>query len=131
MGMRLSTRLTVAMVGLVLLTAAAVGYLTDRNSSLFAGLVAVLGALVLAVMAHAFARMAEEARDKTAALLDSERMARGIIDTALDAFVQMDESGIVVDWNAQAQTGVRLAARRCDRKSSGRPDRAGTASLPP
>ncbi len=29
--MRLSTRLTLAMVGLVLLTAAAVGYLTDRN----------------------------------------------------------------------------------------------------
>jgi PAS domain S-box-containing protein len=37
------------------------------------------------------------------ALLDSERMSRGIIDTALDAFVQMDDSGIIIDWNPQAQ----------------------------
>jgi PAS domain S-box-containing protein len=36
-------------------------------------------------------------------LQDSERMARGIIDTALDAFAQMDERGIVVDWNPQAE----------------------------
>jgi PAS domain S-box-containing protein len=35
-------------------------------------------------------------------LRDSERMARGIIDTALDAFAQMDERGVVVDWNPQA-----------------------------
>jgi PAS domain S-box-containing protein len=37
------------------------------------------------------------------ALLDSERMSRGIIDTALDAFVQMDDNGIIIDWNPQAQ----------------------------
>ncbi len=37
------------------------------------------------------------------ALLDSERMARGIIETALDAFVQMDESAIITDWNSQAE----------------------------
>jgi PAS domain S-box-containing protein len=112
-----------------------------RNSSLLAGLAAVLGAIALAVLlarsltrplvqmtravekfardeptaiptdaggeigrlAQAFARMAGEVRDKTTALLDSERMARGIIDTALDAFIQMDESGIIVDWNSQAQ----------------------------
>jgi PAS domain S-box-containing protein len=36
-------------------------------------------------------------------LQDSERMARGIIDTALDAFVQMDDTGTVVEWNAQAE----------------------------
>ena len=35
-------------------------------------------------------------------LRDSERLARGIIDTALDAFVQMDEKGVIVDWNPQA-----------------------------
>src|SRR5205823_5427136 len=35
--------------------------------------------------------------------LDSERMARGIIETALDAFVQMDDSGVVTDWNSQAE----------------------------
>jgi PAS domain S-box-containing protein len=37
------------------------------------------------------------------ALLDSERMARGIVETALDAFVQMDDAGTVIDWNSQAE----------------------------
>jgi PAS domain S-box-containing protein len=37
------------------------------------------------------------------ALLDSERMARRIIETALDAFVQMDDAGIILDWNSQAE----------------------------
>jgi PAS domain S-box-containing protein len=37
------------------------------------------------------------------ALLDSERMARRIIETALDAFVQMNDEGIIVDWNSQAE----------------------------
>lgn len=36
-------------------------------------------------------------------LLENERMARGIIETALDAFVQMDEAGIIIDWNSQAE----------------------------
>jgi len=35
-------------------------------------------------------------------LRDSERLARGIVDTALDAFAQMDEDGVIVDWNPQA-----------------------------
>ncbi|HLH93184.1 MAG TPA: PAS domain S-box protein [Xanthobacteraceae bacterium] len=35
-------------------------------------------------------------------LRDSERLARGIVDTALDGFVQMDEHGVIVDWNPQA-----------------------------
>jgi PAS domain S-box-containing protein len=38
------------------------------------------------------------------ALLESEQMARGIIDSALDAFVQADEAGLIVEWNAQAET---------------------------
>jgi PAS domain S-box-containing protein len=37
------------------------------------------------------------------ALAESERTVRGIIDTALDAFVQMDEAGKIVDWNPQAE----------------------------
>jgi PAS domain S-box-containing protein len=37
------------------------------------------------------------------ALLESEGMARGIIDTALDAFIQMDEAGRVIGWNPQAE----------------------------
>jgi PAS domain S-box-containing protein len=37
------------------------------------------------------------------AALESERMARRIIETALDGFVQMDDAGIVMDWNSQAE----------------------------
>src|SRR6185295_19960012 len=37
------------------------------------------------------------------ALIDSERLAHGIIDTALDAFVQMDDKGHIIEWNAQAE----------------------------
>jgi PAS domain S-box-containing protein len=37
-------------------------------------------------------------------LRESERMARGIIDTALDAFVQTDKNGSILDWNSQAET---------------------------
>jgi PAS domain S-box-containing protein len=44
-----------------------------------------------------------ESRKAQEALLESEQMARGIIDTALDAFVQMDESGRIIDWNSQAE----------------------------
>ena len=49
-------------------------------------------------------------RDTTAsrqaqdALRESEQLARGIIDTALDAFIQMTEDGAISDWNQQAET---------------------------
>jgi PAS domain S-box-containing protein len=36
-------------------------------------------------------------------LRDSEQMARGIIDTALDAFIQLNELGVIIDWNRQAE----------------------------
>ncbi len=44
-----------------------------------------------------------ELRVLNSALLESEEMARGIVDTALDAFIQMDEAGKVVNWNRQAE----------------------------
>ena len=44
-----------------------------------------------------------ERRKAEQALVESERMARGIIDTALDAFVQWDQDGIVREWNPQAE----------------------------
>ena len=44
-----------------------------------------------------------ERRKAEQALVESERMARGIIDTALDAFVQWDQDGIVHEWNPQAE----------------------------
>jgi len=43
-----------------------------------------------------------ESRLAQEALRESERLARGIVDTALDAFVQIDERGFIRDWNAQA-----------------------------
>jgi PAS domain S-box-containing protein len=44
-----------------------------------------------------------ESRAAEEALRESERVARGIVDTALDAFVQMDEAGTIIEWNAQAE----------------------------
>jgi PAS domain S-box-containing protein len=44
-----------------------------------------------------------ERRKAEQALVESERMARGIINTALDAFVQWDQGGIVCEWNSQAE----------------------------
>ncbi|HWE74531.1 MAG TPA: PAS domain S-box protein [Stellaceae bacterium] len=44
-----------------------------------------------------------ERRKAEQALIESERMARGIINTALDAFVQWDQRGSVSEWNSQAE----------------------------
>jgi PAS domain S-box-containing protein len=44
-----------------------------------------------------------ERRKAEEALLETAQMARGIIDTALDAFVQIDDAGTVLEWNAQAE----------------------------
>jgi PAS domain S-box-containing protein len=44
-----------------------------------------------------------ESRLAQEALRESEQLARGIIDNALDAFVQIDDQGLIRDWNAQAQ----------------------------
>ena len=44
-----------------------------------------------------------ESKKAQQALVESAAMARGIVDTALDAFVQMDESGVIVEWNSQAE----------------------------
>lgn len=42
-------------------------------------------------------------RQAQEALLESEQLAHGIVDTALDAFIQMDEAGTITDWNGQAE----------------------------
>jgi PAS domain S-box-containing protein len=44
-----------------------------------------------------------ESRMTQETLRESEQLARGIIDTALDAFVQVDQKGVIRDWNAQAE----------------------------
>ena len=52
-----------------------------------------------------FAKVTRDATTRRAAevaLMESERRARGVIDTALDAFVQVDETGCITEWNPQA-----------------------------
>lgn len=44
-----------------------------------------------------------ESRLAQETLRESEQLARGIINSALDAFVQVDERGIIRDWNSQAE----------------------------
>ncbi|CAM0999822.1 histidine kinase [Rhodanobacter sp. Root179] len=38
------------------------------------------------------------------ALVESEYLARGVIDTALDGFAQLDEGGLIVRWNPRAES---------------------------
>jgi PAS domain S-box-containing protein len=44
-----------------------------------------------------------ESRRAQEALRESEQLARGIVDIALDAFYQIDERGIILSWNGQAE----------------------------
>ena len=44
-----------------------------------------------------------ESRRAQETLRESALLARGIINTALDAFVQMDDQGTISDWNSQAE----------------------------
>jgi PAS domain S-box-containing protein len=53
--------------------------------------------------ASKIARDISESKRTQEALLESEQMARGVIDTALDAFARIDESNIILDWNPQAE----------------------------
>ncbi|WP_407177960.1 PAS domain S-box protein [Bradyrhizobium sp. STM 3562] len=44
-----------------------------------------------------------ESRLAQESLRESEQLARNIIETALDAFVQIDENGSILNWNSQAE----------------------------
>src|SRR5258708_2012516 len=44
-----------------------------------------------------------EQRRAHQALVDSEQIAQSIVRSALDAFVQTDENGIILDWSPQAE----------------------------
>ncbi len=64
-----------------------------------------MGAWSEPVRRHFFiGRDMTESRLAQETLRESEQLARGIIDTALDAFIQMKEDGTVSDWNSQAET---------------------------
>ena len=63
-----------------------------------------MGAWSEPVKRHFFVgRDMTEGRRVQETLRESEQLARGIIDTALDAFIQMDEHGTITDWNSQAE----------------------------
>ena len=50
-----------------------------------------------------FLREAEAQRRREEALRVLQEQARSVIDTARDAFVSMDEDGLVIDWNHSAE----------------------------
>jgi PAS domain S-box-containing protein len=45
-----------------------------------------------------------DSRQAIAALSASERMAKSIVETALDAFVQMDAEGVILAWSPKAES---------------------------
>jgi PAS domain S-box-containing protein len=63
-----------------------------------------MGAWSEPVKRHFFVgRDMTESRRVQESLRESAQLARNIIETALDAFVQMDESGAIRSWNTQAE----------------------------
>jgi PAS domain S-box-containing protein len=67
-----------------------------------------------------------ESKKAQAALVESAAMAHAIVETAPDAFVQMDETGVIIEWNSQGD--VWMVTPTGDRKNRRRPDRAGDPS---
>src|SRR5436190_2298262 len=101
--MRLSTRLTLAMVGLVLLTATAIGLLTYRN-------------IVALALPRALDRIDTHARVVATVLEASTRGARADASTqgrTLDGLVSANLAGGVhpLDGTPESQWRDRLAAR--------------------
>ena len=45
----------------------------------------------------------QKVQERTAALQTSEVRIRTILDTALDAFISMDSSGLITEWNTEAE----------------------------
>ncbi len=78
-----------------------------------------------------------EARLAQESLRESERLARNIVETSLDAFVQTDETSSILNWNSQAEQlfGWRrdevlgkstidlIVAEQRTREGQGRPER--------
>ncbi|MET4171978.1 PAS domain S-box-containing protein [Bradyrhizobium sp. LA6.1] len=108
--MKLRPLLTLAMAAQVAVTAAAL--LASYAGTGF-GLAQVVALLVSGAVAVLLARLCtraiETAQDKRAAAQLAEQaqasaqMTQAVIKTALDAFVQTDANGIVLEWSVQAE----------------------------
>jgi PAS domain S-box-containing protein len=114
--MTLSSRLALAMILLVVVTACLVGGLTwyfldeaatQQSVAVAIGRAVLAGVVVTVLLALAvaagFTQNATGQRRAYQALIDSERMAQSIIDSALDAFVQTDEACVILDWSPHAE----------------------------
>ena len=127
--MTVSSRLALAMGLLVVATSCVVSAITyylvaeaPRAALMTIASVALGGGAVAAVLAigitkswlkplRDFTGAAEAADVRTVteqkrayqALIDSEQMAQSIVNTALDAFVQTDQDGVVLEWSPQAE----------------------------
>ena len=64
-----------------------------------------------------------EARRAARSLRESEQLARNIVETALDAFVQTDERSTILELEFAGRRAVRLAARRGAGQERGRAHR--------
>lgn len=117
--MKLRGLVTLAMAAQVVVTAAAlfasyaVTGAADARGFGMAQIVALLASGVVAmIMARLCTRAIEASQGKRAAaqlaaqsktIADNAQMAQAIIKTALDAFIQTDETGVVLEWSFQAE----------------------------
>ncbi|MEZ2146190.1 ATP-binding protein [Bradyrhizobium sp. DN5] len=114
--MKLRGLLTLAMAAQVIVTAAALLASYAVTGSAGFGTAQLVALLVSAAVAALLARLctramenseAERVSAQSAALSqarsDSAQMTQAVIRTALDAFIQIDDSGVVLEWSLQAE----------------------------
>ncbi|OSJ22800.1 hybrid sensor histidine kinase/response regulator [Bradyrhizobium japonicum] len=110
--MKLRPLLTLALAAQVAVTAAALlaSYAATGTGFGLAQIIALLASGAVAVLlARLCTRAIETAQDKRAAAQLAEQaqagaqMTQAVIKTALDAFVQTDANGIVLEWSVQAE----------------------------
>ena len=85
-----------------------------------------IGAWSEPVQRHFFVgRDMTESRLAQETLRESEQLARNIVETALDAFVQIDENGSILKLELAGRKDLRMAAQGGAGQGSDRPDRGG------
>ena len=122
--MTIASRLALAMIGLVAVTSCVVsvfawyfiveasvrGVLAAIISAALAGgaIASVFGIALAVAITNGLRKPADVSREPEQeqayqALIDNEKMARAIIEEALDAFVQTDGSCVVLNWSPHAE----------------------------